>query len=108
MQILPDHEDHEVQMLPDHEDHDMQMLPDHEDQDDKTGEQRLKAAIQKESPTGLDMVLQKLMDPAIAPEPKNVPESLTHSKRPKKRKRIMKTNNHLNHSIMSLDNFLMT
>ena len=80
-------EDHDVQMLPAHEDHDVQMLPEHENQDDETGEQRLQAAKQKESPTGLDMVLQKLMDPAIAPEPINVPESLTHSKWPKNKKK---------------------
>ena len=71
-------EDHDVQMLPAHELHDVQMLPEHENQDDETGEQRLQAAKQKESPTGLDMVLQKLMDPAVAPEPINIPESLNH------------------------------
>ena len=68
-----------MQMLPAHEHHDIQMLP-------ETGEQRLQAAKQKESPKGLDMVLKKLMDPAIATEPINVSESLTYSKRPKNKK----------------------
>ena len=33
------------------------------------------------------MMLQKLRNPAIAPEPINVPESLSHSKRPKNKKK---------------------
>ena len=71
-------EDHITQMLPAHEDHDVQILPEQENQDDETGERRLQAAKQKESPTGLEMVLQKLMDPTIIPEPLNVLESLTN------------------------------
>ena len=62
------------------------MLPDHEDQDDVIGEQRLQNFVQKESPTGLDMMLQKLMDPAIAPEPINIPEILSHSEAKKQDK----------------------
>ena len=78
MQMPSTHEDHDVQMLPEQENQENKQ----ENQDDETGEHRLQAAKEKDSPTGLDMVLQKLMDPTIIPEPLNIPESLANSKRP--------------------------
>ena len=64
------------------EDPDIQILPEQDNQDNKTGDQRLQAAKHNESSTGLDMVLQKLMDPTIIPDPLNIPESLANLKRP--------------------------
>ena len=63
------------------------MIPEQEAQDNETGEQRLQAAKQKELPTGLVMVRQKLMDPTIIPEPLNIPESLANSKRPRNKRK---------------------
>ena len=58
------------------DDPDIQIIPEQDNQDKETGEQKLQAANHKELPTGIDMVLQKLMDPTMIPDTLNVPESL--------------------------------
>ena len=84
----------------------VQMLPEQENQDDETGEQKLQTAQQNESPTGLDIVLQKLIDPTIIPEPLNVPESLTNSKRPRNKRKNKKIKSRQNHNIIFQDKSL--
>ena len=47
--------------------------------------------MHKESPTGIDMVLQKLIDPTIIPDPLNIPESLANLKRPRNKRKNKET-----------------
>ena len=65
------------------ENHEMQEVPQQEIANCKTIEQRLQAANEKESPAGIDLVLKKLMDTTMAPDPLDIPDSLASSKRPK-------------------------
>ena len=67
------------------------MIPDQDNQGDETGDKRLQAAKHKESPKGMDMILQKLIDPTIVPDPLNIPESLANSKRPRNKRKNKKT-----------------
>ena len=69
------------------EDPDIQIIPEQDNQDNETREQRLQAAKQKESPTGLDMVLQKLMNPNITPDHLKIPKNLANSKRPENKRK---------------------
>ena len=73
------------------DDPDIQIIPEQDNQDKETGEQKLQAAMHKESQTGIEMVLQKLMDPTITPDPLNVPESLANSKRPRNKRKNKET-----------------
>ena len=57
----------------------------------ETIEQRFQAAKEKESPAGIDLVLKKLMDTTMTPDPLDVPDSLVNSKRPINKNRVKET-----------------
>ena len=54
-------------------------------------EQRLQTAEGKESPAGIDLVLKKLMDTTMTPDPLDIPGSLANSKRPRNKRRVKET-----------------
>merc|ERR1712243_255302 len=73
------------------EDPDIHIIPEQDNQDNETGDQCLQAAKHKESPTGIDIVLHKLMDLTIIPDPLNIPESLENLKRPRNKRKNKET-----------------
>ena len=66
-------------------------MPEQDNQDHETVEQKLQAAKDKESPSGIDMVLKKLMDTTMTPDPLDVPESFKKSKRPRNTRKNKET-----------------
>ena len=77
-------------MYKDPDDPDIQ-LPEQDDQDHETVEQRLQAAKEKGLSSRIDMVLKRLMDTTMTPDPLHIPDSFANSKRPKnKRKKTKK------------------
>ena len=58
-------------------------LPEEDDQNHETAEQRLKDAKEKGSSSRMDMVLKRLMDTTMTPDPLHIPDSFANSKRPK-------------------------
>ena len=65
--------------------------PEQDDQDHETVEQRLQAAKEKGSSSGIDMVLKKLMDTTMTPDPLHVPDSFANSKRPRNKRKNKET-----------------
>ena len=57
------------------------------EEDIQTGDQRLHQAMSSTSPTGLDALLQKVMDPHTQSEHLDKPKNLSASRRPKKKER---------------------
>ena len=57
------------------------------DEEVKTGDQRLYQAMSSTSPTGLDTLLQKVMDPNTQSEHLEKPKNLATSKRPKNKRK---------------------
>ena len=53
----------------------------------RTGDQRIHQAVDNPSPTGLDALLQKIMDPHIYSQQLDTPKSLSTSKRPRNNKK---------------------
>ena len=72
--------------------HDLDIqLPEQDDQDHETVEQRLQAAKEKGSSSGIDMVLKKLMDTTMTPDPLHVCDSFANSKRPRNKRKNKET-----------------
>ena len=53
----------------------------------QTGDQRIHQAVSNPSPTGLDALLRKIMDPHIQSQQLDTPKSLSTSKRPRNKKK---------------------
>ena len=53
----------------------------------QTGDQRLNQAMSSTSPTGLDALLQKIMDPHIQSQQLDKPKNLSTSKRPRNKRK---------------------
>ena len=73
------------------DDPDVQKVPEQDIQDHETVEQKLQTAKEKESPSGIDMVLKKLMDTTMTPDPLDVPDSFANSKRPRNKRKNKET-----------------
>ena len=63
------------------------MQPTNSEEEIQTGDQRIHQAAGNPSPTGLDALLQKIMDPHIQSQQLDTPKSLLTSKRPRNKKK---------------------
>ena len=71
-----------------HQDVDKPMQPTNSEEEMQTGDQRIHQAVDNPSPTGLDELLQKIIDPHIQSQQLDTPKSLSTSKRPRNKKKI--------------------
>ena len=73
------------------ENNEIQEVPQQEIPNSETTEQRSQATDKHEAPTGINLVIKKLMDTTMAPDPLDVPDSLANSKRPKNKRKVKET-----------------
>ena len=66
-------------------------LPEENDQNHETTEQGLKDAKEKGSSSKMDMVLKRLMDTTVTPDPLHIPDSFANSKRPRNKRKHKET-----------------
>ena len=70
-----------------YQDVDKPMQPTNSEEEMQTGDQRIHQAVDNPSPTGLDALLQKIMDLHIQSQQLDTPKSLSTSKRPRNKKK---------------------